>query len=603
MGAIHKIGDIQIRNEILNDTAVSIYKGYYEPAKCDVWVKLSRSESVRGEKALARFEAECKAFASLKHPNLVPLVVYGAHQGHAYIATEYVPGSTISELIAIGKLPANLAAYAVQEIGKGLKAVHDAGRFHRNLKPSNILVTRDGRIKLTGFSIGPFGGMSGVSERGRLGMAYRSLEIWDGAEVTAASDVFSLGAVLFETITGERAFKGDTLEQIQTQIKNYDPIDALHDEDTLPVQLRRVCQQLLKKRPEQRYQDCSVLLSDLEAYRKARGPAAIGNAADLIRYIHHPEEYKSKLRDKTVTISPRTSKTRAPTKSKAALEESKNVAKGRGESINVVRILGIVAVFVFLFAGLSLAGNFFFSKDGQYGSRKSTPGASGPSKSDSKGVAAARSGGGKGAGTVQVEGAGSESPMNGMPPLGDVKTIVVEGEVIEDEKHQTPDRSAVKPKPASAPPDTVILQSDPQRPRGRLYLDVDPWAYVFLGEDSLGITPLPVTISPGSYRVSFIHPNFPDFDTPVDVLPGRETRVNVSLWSLVGMLRLKTDPGVRVYVDGKGQGVTPLQHPLLVYSGSHQLILEHPDTGFFESTFEIEAGKSLTLQFNLGTSR
>lgn len=603
MGSIQNIGDIQIRNEILNDTTVSIYKGYYAPEKCDVWVKLSRSESVRGEKALARFEAECQSFAALKHPNLVRLRAFGAHQGHAYIATDYVEGSAISELIAIGKLPPNLAAYAVQEIGKGLKAVHDAGGFHRNLKPSNILITRDGHIKLTGFSIGPFGGMSGASERGRIGMTYRPLEVWNGEQVTAASDVFSLGAVLFEMITGEPAFKGNTLEEIQAQIQNYDPISFLHDEDTLPVQLRRVCQQLLKKKPEQRYQNCSVLLSDLEAYRKARGPSAIGNASDLTRYIHNPEEYKSKLRDKTVTISPRTSTTRTKTKSKATADESEKAEKGIGESINVVRIMGIVAIFVFLFAGLSLAGNFFFSKDGQYGSNKSTPGASGPDESDSKGVAATRRGGGKGGGAVQVEGAGSESQMSGLPPMGDVKTIVVEGEIVEDEAHSAPDQSAVKQRPALASPDTVILQSDPQRPRGRLYLDVDPWAYVYLGEDSLGITPVPVMISPGRYRVSFIHPNFPDFDTPVDVLPGRETVVDVSLWSLVGMLQLKVDPGVRVYIDGKGQGVTPLQHPLLVYSGSHQLILEHPVSGFFESTFEIKAGKTLTLQFNLGTSR
>lgn len=409
---------------------------------------------------------------------------------------------------------------------------------------------------------------------------------------------------MFEMITGERAFKGETLEQIQAQIETYDPISFLHDEDSLPVQLRRVCQQLLKKKPEQRYQDCNVLLSDLEAYRKARGPSAIGNATDLNRYIHNPEEYKSKLRDKTVSISPRTSTSRTKTKREAVTDEGEKAASiNSRESVNVVRILGIVAIFVFLFAGLSLAGNFFFSKDGQYGSRKSTPGASGPSKSDKKGVAATRSGGGKGGGAVQVEGGGGENQMRGLPPLGDVKTMVVEGEVIEEEAHEVPDQSAVKPRPASAAPDTVILQSDPQRPRGRLYLDVDPWAYVYLGEDSLGITPLPILVSPGSYRVSFIHPNFPDFDTPVDVLPGRETVVNVSLWSLVGMLQIKTDPGVRVYIDGKGQGVTPLEGPLLVFSGSHQLILEHPVTGFYESAFEIKAGKTLSLQFNLDTSR
>jgi serine/threonine-protein kinase len=369
--------------------------------------------------------------------------------------------------------------------------------------------------------------------------------------------------------------------------------------DEVPVQLRRICQQLLKKRTEQRYQDCSVLQSDLDAYRMARGQAAVAATAHLAQFVQNPEEYRTRFPDRPVTVATRSA---AQHQRKAAASKQVRPGKDAGKEskpVRVSRILGIVAIFVFFFAGLSVAGNFFFSKDGQFGSTAQTPGASRPAESEPGGVTVARRGNENGKASVGSDGAGDVDGGPMASPIGNLKTIVVVGELLESETDTTRQRAEVAPRPASAAPDSVLLQDDPARPRGRVYIKADPWAAVFIDGDSLGVTPLPVVVSPGGYRITLRHPDFPDFETLVDVLPGRESPVEVSLWSLMGLLDLEVEPGVQLFIDGVDRGVTPFEYPLLVSPGKHGLILQHPTHGAYQSSIEIAAGEAQTFRYEL----
>ena len=148
-------------------------------------------------------------------------------------------------------------------------------------------------------------------------------------------------------------------------------------------------------------------------------------------------------------------------------------------------------------------------------------------------------------------------------------------------------------------PDTLIIVDEPGRAAGRINVDASPWAFVYIAGDSLGITPMPLVASPGTYTITLRHPDFPPFETLVDVAPNRETPVYVSLWALVGRLELDVLAGTRVFIDGEYREETPLLRPILVKPGAHELTLVHPDRGRLETNFEVTAGESKQLAFDL----
>ena len=162
---------------------------------------------------LERFRREARAVAQLSHPNLVGVIDAGEDGGHPYIVFEYVPGQTLKERIAAsGRLPLDEAtAYAI-EIGRGLAAAHAARLVHRDVKPQNVLIDAEGRAKITDFGIARSLESSGLTATGRvLGTTdYVSPEQAMGREVDARTDVYSLGIVLYEMLTGDVPFNAET---------------------------------------------------------------------------------------------------------------------------------------------------------------------------------------------------------------------------------------------------------------------------------------------------------------------------------------------------------------------------------------------------------
>src|SRR5215218_2772487 len=163
---------------------------------------------------LERFRREARAVAQLSHPNLVAVIDAGEDGGHPYIVFEYVPGETLKKRISeSGRLePDEATAYAI-EIGRGLAAAHAARLVHRDVKPQNVLIDADGRAKVTDFGIARELESDGLTATGRvLGTTdYVSPEQAMGREVDARTDVYSLGVLLFEMVTGDVPFKAENL--------------------------------------------------------------------------------------------------------------------------------------------------------------------------------------------------------------------------------------------------------------------------------------------------------------------------------------------------------------------------------------------------------
>ncbi len=186
---------------------------------------------------LARFEREARAVAALSHPNILSIYDFGTENGITYAVMELLEGETLRQLAAAGPLPIRKSLEYARQIAEGLAAAHDKGIIHRDLKPENVFVSRDGRVKILDFGLARQTGLTGTgtdthsptmaeaTEAGAvLGtVGYMSPEQVKGEPADARSDIFSLGLVLYEMLSGNRAFERETGAEIMTAILREDP--------------------------------------------------------------------------------------------------------------------------------------------------------------------------------------------------------------------------------------------------------------------------------------------------------------------------------------------------------------------------------------------
>jgi eukaryotic-like serine/threonine-protein kinase len=226
--------------------------------------------------ALARFEREAKAVAALSHPNILAIFDFGTHEGTAYAVTELLEGETLRQRLSEGSIPPRKAAEIAQAVGLGLAAAHDRGIVHRDLKPENLFLTKDGRTKILDFGLAremllppsedthsPT--VAQATEPGTvLGtVGYMSPEQVRGQPADHRSDIFSLGAVLYEMLSGNRAFRGETAVETMNAILKEDPPGLSQSGQHVSSGLERIVSHCLEKREGERFQSARDLAFDL----------------------------------------------------------------------------------------------------------------------------------------------------------------------------------------------------------------------------------------------------------------------------------------------------------------------------------------------------
>ena len=269
----------------------SVYRAFDPTLERWVAIKLMHRDISNDPDQLERFRREARAVARLNHPHVVTVIDAGEDDGAPYIVFEYVEGETLKDRIRrLGRLPVSEAvAYAI-EIGRALEAAHASKLVHRDVKPQNVLIDRDGRAKVTDFGIARSLEAQGLTATGRvLGTTdYVSPEQALGHEVTGQSDIYSLGIVLYEMLTGETPFTADT--QVAVAMKHVrDPLpDVQRRRPEISAALAAVVERATTKETQNRYPTVQEMVHDLEevlAIEAARTGQATGEATTVLRSL------------------------------------------------------------------------------------------------------------------------------------------------------------------------------------------------------------------------------------------------------------------------------------------------------------------------------
>jgi tRNA A-37 threonylcarbamoyl transferase component Bud32 len=269
----------------------TVYRALDETLQRQVAIKLLNHEVTSDSDQLERFRREARAVAQLSHPHVVGVIDAGEDEGRPYIVFECVDGETLKDRIRrCGRLPIPEAvAYAI-EIARALGAAHARHIVHRDVKPQNVLIDEEGSAKVTDFGIARTLDEEGLTADGRvLGTTdYVSPEQALGHAVTGQSDLYSLGVVLYEMLTGEVPFKGDS--QVAVAMKHVR--EAMPDVQTarpeVSAALAAVIDRATAKRQEERYADDAELIADLEdalSIEAARAGSATGEVTSVLRTL------------------------------------------------------------------------------------------------------------------------------------------------------------------------------------------------------------------------------------------------------------------------------------------------------------------------------
>jgi serine/threonine-protein kinase len=230
-----------------------------------VAIKILNDKHANDEQFVERFRREAKNAARLSHPNIVSIYDRGEAEGTYYIAMEYLEGRNLKELIAArGPAPVGVAIEYARQILAALRVSHRAGLVHRDIKPHNVLVDGDGRLKVTDFGIAR-AGPSQMTEAGSIiGTAqYLSPEQAQGAPVAESSDLYSVGIVLYELLTGKVPFTGETPVEIAMKHLAQPPVPPSRLRTELPRDIELVVMRALAKDPHERYQTAEEMDADL----------------------------------------------------------------------------------------------------------------------------------------------------------------------------------------------------------------------------------------------------------------------------------------------------------------------------------------------------
>jgi len=292
-----RIGNFEVTRQVGSGGMGSVYLGLDPELNRQVAIKVIREE-VHDQEVLDRFFREARAAAALRHPNIITIYASGQHEHQPYMVMEYVEGDSLADIIRSRKaIPLSDKLSYIEQLCAGLHFAHRAGIVHRDIKPANVMVDGEGMLRILDFGIARVEG-SGLTQDGALigSLNYMSPEQMLGRPIDHRSDIFSVGAVAYELISYQQAFKGNINDGLLHRLPHEDPPALGTIVPGLPAGLEDVIAQALQKLPDNRFQDLAEMRAAVAAVH-----SGTVNADDRTVVISRP------------TIPPSTGSVRAST--------------------------------------------------------------------------------------------------------------------------------------------------------------------------------------------------------------------------------------------------------------------------------------------------
>ena len=626
--ALTKAGRYQIISELGRGSMGVVYHGFDPVIGRTVAIKTMLTEGLTSQEFRefkSRFQREAQAAGVLSHPNIVNVFDYGEDNGVLYLIMEYLEGKSLEKLIEEqGMLPIETIIPMFDQVCGALDHAHQHDIVHRDIKPANIMILDNGLVKVTDFGIAKMMSM-GMTQAGQvLGTPnYMSPEQVKGRQIDGRSDIFSLGIILYDLVTGEMPFGGQNITTVIYKIINENPIPPRELDATIHPGLSYVICKALAKSPDERYQTCRELADDLKNFKSLAGSAS-PSATIIVKVPPLPSTDSERAATPPVEISrPPAAPTEAvpttrieqpaPRQVPAQVMPPPITYREPHKPPMVWILLGLGAVVLLGILGGALLhlhkvnSRVVTPQVGQLlvaanvsGARISVDGRSDPTwvtpytVSDlsvgSHQVVVSKEGYNNYQQAVTIE-AGKTNSFNASLTAQAPETpppATAEEPAVANVK---PSKKEIVPTGAVTRIGQLLVKANVSGAR----ISVDG------SSEPNWITPYSSTIDlhTGTHQVVVSKEGYDDYQQSVSIEGGKPFTVNARLSVGSGEVTIvTTPPGFDVLIDGKLIGPSPARES--VAAGSHKYTVRQPGAAPYEDTFNIKSGAILGLTVNLG---
>ncbi len=571
MMSLQTVGRYEINGELGRGAMGVVYKATDPTIGRTVALKTMRLDvhGLEAKEMVRRFQNESRAAGVLNHPNIVTIYDAGEQDGIFYIAMEFIEGTTLHELMAERRvLGAEEVIQLARQISRGLDYAHSNGIIHRDVKPANIMITPNGTVKIMDFGIAKSGGS--VTNTGQIMGTpnYMSPEQVKGRPLDGRADLFSLGVILYEMLTGEKPFAGQNVTTIIYKIVNENPIAPRDLDVNVHQGLSAIVIKMLAKAPEDRYQSGGDMVRDLENYKLVS--QTLLNATGSAGSSPVPHEKTAVLPMRVVSGST----VRMPAAETMPTKGPIPVRRPAVAAISGKRNGLITAIVIVLVLGFAMGGYAYYktqikmrqlqaeikAKEAQAQALQSNPVAS-----------------------------GTPAPANPAKSGGDA-------EVANDVtvRHFGVDQKPAHPQKATSSPDKVFSQRSEvkftSQPTGAK-VEVDGWS------EPTWVTPFTAShLAAGAHTIVFSKTGYSQQTRSVQSVAGKSVDAAAQLAATGSTLVVTSNPqGADIWVDGKDTGLnTPSQ--LTVEKGQHKITVRK--SGFKDGSTEENLAEGETFSFS-----
>jgi len=262
----------EIIHEIGAGGMATVYKAVQTSLGRIVAIKEIKPAVAASDELVERFKREARTAASLVHENIIQVYNFGEQKGSLFIVLEYVDGQDLKTLLLrTGALPPRVAAIIMRDVARALAFAHGKGLVHRDVKPGNVMVSTGGEIKLMDFGIVREMDSDLTSTGAFLGTpSYMSPEQFLGEKITFSSDIFSMGVMLYELLSGAKPFRADSDSSLSKKVREEKPPPLRSQNPAIPRKLRKITARCMKKDPQKRYPDAEALVRELDRFVSSR---------------------------------------------------------------------------------------------------------------------------------------------------------------------------------------------------------------------------------------------------------------------------------------------------------------------------------------------